>query len=160
MILRPVGPDDVEVVFRWGNDPGTRAASFSSDVIPHETHLAWFANALEREDRHLYMVVEAVAPLGLVRFDVHPIEGADAEIGIQVAPEARGRGVGAQSLLLSVGAAQDLGLRRILARIRPSNRASLRLFERAGYRAGGQTTVARQAALMYFLDVPATASGP
>ena len=32
--LRPAAPEDVDLLFRWTNDPTVRANAFSTDPIP------------------------------------------------------------------------------------------------------------------------------
>jgi [ribosomal protein S5]-alanine N-acetyltransferase len=66
------------------------------------------------------------------------LEERQAELGYMVAPAARGRGVARRSLeLLTRWCFEDLGLERLELRIEPSNAASVRIAERAGYELEG-----------------------
>lgn len=129
--LRPAAPADCAAVWRWRNDPETRRASFDSAVIPWEAHRAWFAESLARADRTLCVVVAAGVDSGVVRLD---IRGADGEVSIHLAPGARGRGVGTAALrALADLAFSSLGLSRLMASIKPDNRASREAFRKAGF---------------------------
>jgi len=67
-----------------------------------------------------------------------------AEVGISVAPEARGRGVARRLLAAAVEAARGdptFAPVALLARVRPENGASLALFRGAGFREIGGDVV-------------------
>ncbi len=122
---------DSERVWVWRNDPETRAASLDPEAIPWEIHEEWFRQALHRHDRRLYIVVADGEDTGVVRLDVL---GAEAEVSIHLAPEARYRGIGALALRAVVGEAFDgLGLTRVKGTIRPDNQPSLAAFAKAGF---------------------------
>ena len=129
--LRPAAAEDCRQIWLWRNDPETRRASFDSSPIPFENHEAWFRASLERQDRKLYVILAEGTESGMVRLDV---SGHEAEVSIHLAPEWRFRGVGSaalQALLdLAFGA---LGLERLVALVKPDNRASLSAFRKAGF---------------------------
>jgi ribosomal protein S18 acetylase RimI-like enzyme len=80
------------------------------------------------------------ADLGMVRAAPHD---ADAEAGylisLWVAPEARGRGVGAALVGEVVAWARGRGLRRLILDVGEHNVAARRLYERIGFVATGAT---------------------
>lgn len=146
--LRAADADDLERTFAWANDAGTRAGSFDSRPIDRQTHEAWFARALDGE-RRLFVAELDGRAVGLFRLDP-PIDAtADAEVGITVAPEARGAGLGAAILESGARLARGLGATRLVARIRADNDASLHAFERAGYVRHSVTTHEGMPALVY-----------
>lgn len=133
--LRSAADGDAKLLWQWANHPSVRAASFSSARIPWRTHLAWFAKRLARPQRaRIYVALArgSADPVGQVRFEKSA--AGRAVVSVVVAPDQRGRGIGAA--LIAAGclrAAQDLGVTRVLAYIRDDNAASITAFERAGF---------------------------
>jgi RimJ/RimL family protein N-acetyltransferase len=131
--LRPAEAGDARLLWRWANDPLTRAQSYRTGRISWPTHRAWFERKLEATRRSRIYVAEDRGPAGTVRFEV--ARSGVAHVGVSVAPERRGEGLGRR--LVREGcrrAARELGLRRVLAYIKEGNGASIRSFERAGFR--------------------------
>lgn len=91
MIVRPATSADVETLFRWRNDPLTRAMFKTSDVVPYETHCDWLARRLSRSEPHLYVAEIDGTPVATVRID-------GEELSYTVAPEWRGRGIATKLL--------------------------------------------------------------
>jgi len=81
---------------------------------------------------------EGDADLGMVRVAPHD---RDVVVGylisLWVAPEARGRGVGAALVDAAVAWAREAGLRRLLLDVGEHNAAARRLYERRGFVATG-----------------------
>jgi RimJ/RimL family protein N-acetyltransferase len=132
VVLRPARAEDCRRVFEWATDPDTRAASFHTDPIPWEDHERWYAASLASESRHLRIAESDGTPAGLVRLDRTEDDEA-VEIGINLAPARRGRGLAVPMLLAALAEARTLGFTRVVARIRPDNLRSIRAFERAGF---------------------------
>jgi len=142
--LRDALPSDRERLLEWANDPATRAASFSSALIGPEEHASWFESSLANAQRRLFIACCAGMEVGVVRIDR---DGRTAEVSLQVAPVHRGRGLARAMLAALDRRANELGVRRWTARVKPANLASLRAFEAAGYRrlesAGGVVQLER-----------------
>ena len=121
---------DARDVWGWRNDPETRSASRETEPVPWDAHEAWFARALEEPTKTLLIGIdpETREKVGLVRFD--RLESGHRLVGINVAPNWRGRGVGAR--LLAEALERQEG--SLVAEVRPDNRASIRLFEKLGFR--------------------------
>jgi RimJ/RimL family protein N-acetyltransferase len=129
--LRAARLDDCARVWTWRNHPDTRRVSFEQAPIPFDTHEAWFRASLGRPDRRLYVILVEGSDGGTARLD---ITGAEAEVSINLAPECRGRGIGPAALeRLADTAFGELGLGRLIARIKADNAVSLAAFERAGF---------------------------
>lgn len=129
--LRPAVPGDLLALWRWRNDPDTRRASFDEAPVPLDVHTRWFEDAMRRADRRLYLVRADGADAGVVRLDLTRDEGV---VHINVAPEWRGRGVGAAALeALCREASSSLGVSRLTVRVKAGNLASRRAFESAGF---------------------------
>jgi len=125
--LRPATARDADRLWKWANDPVTRAASFTTDPIPWETHVAWLARRLADPDSHIFM-----SERGVVRFE-------GGVISVAVAPEARRQGLGAA--LIDAGVRRlfaTTGTATVVARIKPDNVASRVVFEDADFSPAGE----------------------
>lgn len=125
MILRRANPADAIDVWRWRNDPVTRAMSRSQDETTRESHLAWFDAALADSRRTLLIGEVEGEPVGMVRFD----RGDRIEVSINVNPAHRSKGYGQALLVAAMATVGD----EVWAEIRDENTASQRLFERSGF---------------------------
>jgi RimJ/RimL family protein N-acetyltransferase len=135
--LRPATASDAELLLEWRNDPKTREASFQQEPIGVEEHRAWLAGRLDDPDSALLVIEIDGKPAGSIRLDRHGDE--EAEIHIVVAPGRRGGGLASMALdLASERAAELLGVRRVRARVKPGNEASLRAFHSAGFKPAGE----------------------
>ena len=129
MKLRKATPADSLDLWRWRNDPVTRAMSRSSGPVERPAHNAWFARVLKDPAVSLFIGEIEEGPVGMVRFD----HGAETEVSINLNPAFRGRGL--SYALLAAGLAEVGGM--VFAEIKDGNAASRRLFERAGFRRVG-----------------------
>lgn len=129
--LRRATAADSRRVWAWRNDDVTRAQSISTDEVPWSTHEAWFERAMADPTRRLFIAEAKAGAVGVVRLDLAEDE---AEVNINLAPEARGHGFGPRILKKAVAYAEaGLGLARVVARIKKGNAASLSAFEKAGF---------------------------
>jgi spore coat polysaccharide biosynthesis predicted glycosyltransferase SpsG/GNAT superfamily N-acetyltransferase len=137
MKARQAEMQDAQLLWEWRNDPATRAGSRSSSEVSMDEHLGWLAASLDRSDRMLLLVMDAVGPVGTVRWDL----GAEGEweVSITVAPDRRGQSL-ARPLLRAAEVALSDGARlsgtevtAYLAVVNVGNRASVRLFETSAY---------------------------
>jgi L-amino acid N-acyltransferase YncA len=122
---------DARLLWRWANDPDTRAASLSPDPIPYPDHVRWLRHRLADRSCLLLIGGNGAGPLGQVRFDSRE---AAAEVSISVAPEHRGTVGGL--LLESAMRRFRRGSPRmnLIAQVKIDNGPSRRLFEHAGFR--------------------------
>jgi UDP-2,4-diacetamido-2,4,6-trideoxy-beta-L-altropyranose hydrolase len=131
--LRPADVEDCRRVWLWRNDEETRRASFDSSSIPFEAHERWFAESLRNPDRKMYIVIAGDQPSGVIRLD---IAGRQGTVNIHLAPQCRGHGLGAAALdALCALAFGKIGLRLLLAAVKPHNHSSLAAFGKAGFTA-------------------------
>lgn len=133
MFARRAEPEDCRAVFELSNDPLVRAVSFSSEPIPYDTHVKWFASRLRDPDCLFLLFFEGNELAAQVRFTRNPVEGL-AEVSISVSPAYRGRGMAlemmkeAETLL-----PKSWTVRGIKALVKVDNEASNRFFVKAGY---------------------------
>ncbi|MFC1911838.1 UDP-2,4-diacetamido-2,4,6-trideoxy-beta-L-altropyranose hydrolase [Chloroflexota bacterium] len=135
--LRLATPDDCRLLWKWANDPNTRTASFASGFIPWEEHVDWFQQKLADPCCILYIVVgEKNIPLGQVRFDRDT--GESAEVSISITNVESNKGYGSAALKLACQRiVRESGVRKLTARIKKWNEASIRAFTRAGFTNAG-----------------------
>ncbi len=132
--LRPIRGSDCVWLWKWANDPEVRAVAFSSDPIPWEEHVQWFAQKLHKPNCYLFIALDDQdIPVGQVRFDVD--EEDEAEIDVTIDKSRRGSGYG--SLLISMAVEEAFRvtpIRTVHAFIKLNNDPSIRAFEKAGFR--------------------------
>lgn len=131
--IRRADIKDCRLFWEWANDPEVRAASFSTEPIPWNSHVQWFAARLADPSSVLYVVTTATGEsVGEVRYQ---IEGNRAVVSLCLGRDFRGQGYSEPALGLSMEDLQRLkGAISIDAYVKPGNNASLRMFERAGFR--------------------------
>jgi len=130
--LRPARAADSGLLLEWANRPDSLAASLKTAApIARETHEAWFAARLGDADTGIWIAECNGAPMGQVRLQKRV--GA-LEVSIYVDGAARGAGIAARMLdLVRLEAAKRWPGVPLLARIKPENAASRRLFVRTGF---------------------------
>jgi RimJ/RimL family protein N-acetyltransferase len=130
-LRRATGADALKL-WQWRNEPGTRAASFTSDPIEYDDHVKWLETKLG--DRNVFVLIaigEGETEIGYVRLDVH---GDAAELNLSLDPAHRGRGLGTSAIQVAIEyAVGTLRLGRVTARVKPANTASIRAFRAAGF---------------------------
>jgi RimJ/RimL family protein N-acetyltransferase len=137
--VRRVSAADRDVILEWANDPTTRSNSFTPDAISSAEHERWFARRLADPDTRIWILESrSGVPVAQVRYER---AGSAAEIGISVSPAERGKGHGTAILIATAELAiRELGVRELVALVLPGNPASMRIFEKAGYRPDGEST--------------------
>jgi UDP-2,4-diacetamido-2,4,6-trideoxy-beta-L-altropyranose hydrolase len=130
--FRPATAADARQTWAWANDPDSRAASFSSDLIPWKTHRDWFLRRISSADP-VWIIIAGGEAIGLIRFD-NADEGA-LTISINLSPSSRGCGWSSLVIARAVVAMRVLFPdTAIHAWIKPANETSRRAFARAGFR--------------------------
>lgn len=127
--IRKASINDAEILFNWANDPYTRKNSFDSTIIKWNDHLLWLKKKLGDPNSIIYILLYNKKPIGVVRFEVKK----DASIGITVAPNHRGLGLGSEILKIACNTFWENSAVNILAYIKKGNIASQRVFEKAGF---------------------------
>lgn len=132
LYLRKAALSDLDLYYEWANDPVVRSNSFSSEPIPYEDHVKWFNRSLNKDDVHLFVMMEDDVPVGQIRIN---ISDAVAEISYSISSEFRGKGYGRKivSLLIEKIKKEIPGIKTISARVKPDNEASKKVFEKEGF---------------------------
>ena len=129
--LREATTEDRELLYEWANDPETRRASFHTEIIAYEEHCRWFERILNDKNELQFILMNQDEPVGQVRLT---LEGEDAVVSYSIAPDKRGLGYGKEIIRLICEEARRYPfVRKIVARIKPLNKASMACFEKAGF---------------------------
>ncbi|TIH18029.1 UDP-2,4-diacetamido-2,4,6-trideoxy-beta-L-altropyranose hydrolase [Marinifilum sp. JC120] len=140
IIFRSAVKKDCEMILEWANDPETRKWSYNQTPIALQEHETWFAARLS-EPENIYLIAENGfdEPIGQIRFQ--KMENG-YEVHVLVAKEFRGGGTGSRLIRnASMHLLENKGPQRIMARAKSENIASVKAFEKAGYRITGEQEV-------------------
>ncbi|HLZ74847.1 arsinothricin resistance N-acetyltransferase ArsN1 family A [Phenylobacterium sp.] len=133
MQARPARPEDaaaITAIYNQGIED--RIATFETEPRQVADIEAWFAHA------KAFVAVEAGGEV--VAYAVaHPYAdrccySGIGEFSVYVARGWRGQGAGAVAMAALTAAARDAGLWKLLSRVFPQNRASLKLMARCGFK--------------------------
>ncbi len=146
--LRSVTEGDRDTLWKWANDPQVRAASFSPLPIALEEHNKWFAKKINDPNTTI-LIGENSAGRAVGQFRVDWRSEQEGEVGVSLAPEFRGKGLGTVLIEAAVNAVfADRG-RRLHAFVKTDNRPSRRAFEQAGFDNLGEELMREQPAIHY-----------
>jgi diamine N-acetyltransferase len=140
--LRAVEPSDIDLLYKWENDP--TIWKISSTVTPYsrfqiEEYVMNVQNDIYASKQLRLMVVghsgeikgKSIGAIDLFDFDPFHLR---AGVGILVREESRGNGYAAEALeILIKYAFEILNLRQLYSNVTPINTASISLFEKYGF---------------------------
>lgn len=132
LTVRSAVEEDSMLLYGWRNSPDVRKWAFKQEPISLETHRRWFKDALVNGHMHVLIAELDGSPVGVVRMD----ETEDgAEVHVYLGPEHFGKGLGARVISEACAwARRSLGIGKFFAKIMPENKASVRAFEKAGFK--------------------------
>lgn len=137
LTLREVTGKDIDLLFRWANDPVTRQNAFHTEQIPYETHRAWFVKMLADRDVQKYILCSTsstgdVQNIGQIRLS---IEEGEALIDYSIDSEKRGQGFGSRMILMAEEKLRETrtDVNVCKGQVKLENIASARVFEKCGY---------------------------
>lgn len=123
--LRPASMEDEALLLQWRNDPFSRSQILDSHEVSPSEHHIWLKNTLQDPNRILYIVLANLKPMGMVRADQTK---HGYELSWNIAPEARGHGIGKAALHRLV----QLLAAPVCAHILAENTASIRIANSVG----------------------------
>ncbi len=137
--LRPLEPDDIDLLYRWENDMSIWVVS--NTKTPYSKHiLAQYISESAKDiytTKQLRLIIEneankAVGAVDLFDFEPYHLR---AGIGILIYDKAeRKKGYASHALEALAGyALETLGMKQLYANIAADNTESIQLFEKAGY---------------------------
>ncbi len=130
--LREATMQDMNLIYEWANDPVVRINSFNSEQIQYETHVKWYNRVMLDESVLQFILMDDDIPVGQIRLN---IDRDEAEIGYSIAKDYRGKGYGHKVLQLVVDEVKENypEIKSLVAKVKPDNIASSKLFEQEGY---------------------------
>ena len=147
--IREARESDVKLIFNWSNDSLVRAQSFYSKTIEFDNHKNWFKEKLQNYNALLLINKFDENNIGLVRFE---FENNMCTIGILLDEKYRGKGLSSLMLINSSAYYFKRFSMPIFAYKKESNIASIRSFEKAGYKVFNETMVNGFNTLVYKLE--------
>lgn len=138
--MRPAHAGDKDAMFEWQTHPGTRRFARNPGPPGRDEHEEWFDAKRNDPDCDLLVILHEGREAGVFRLD--RLESGAKEVSIVVAPEFRGRGIGAAALSFAGG---FWPYEELHAEILAGNEISRRLFLSAGYEHAGGTMYVRKA---------------
>jgi RimJ/RimL family protein N-acetyltransferase len=132
MEFRRADEGDCLDLLAWRNDPLSVAASLTGSPVAEADHRAWFSRICASPACILLIAEHEGEKTGMVRFDSG---NGQWEVSINLAPQARGRGIAAQVLAGAIEAAfaPDRPRPPLVARVKRDNPPSWRIFTRCGF---------------------------
>lgn len=130
--LREIRSEDVDLLYRWVNDPVVRQSAFNTGEISYGDHCNWFTRCLQREDIKIYILVGNGALAGQARLNIE--ENGDALIDYSIASEYRGQGLGHIVIeLLCEKVKYMKNINSLVAYVKPENKLSQKVFLKNGF---------------------------
>ena len=130
VILRKLTNEDLNLVYKWRNDPKIRANMFNTRRISKSEHLRYWKKRLRKGN--CYIITTLGKAIGFAKLD-KTLEGY--EVGIYIDPQEQGNGYGTLALNAVKKIAVSKRIKVLFARIKINNRASQKIFEKNGFKA-------------------------
>jgi RimJ/RimL family protein N-acetyltransferase len=123
---------DVDILFKWANDPKARNNSFNKEPIKYKEHVDWLNTELKNDNSIILIFERDNNSIGVVRFHK---ERESWTISINIDEKQRGKGNALKMLKKSASyffnyCQEDT----INAFIKKENLASIKVFEKSGYK--------------------------
>lgn len=146
MQFREANLEDEELIYRWSNDPVVRASSYNQEPIEFKNHQKWFRSKLNSDESCFLICSVEHQHAALVRFE---LDNDHWVIGVLMEEAFRGKGLSSRVIL--GGTEKVMGVRKlpVYAYIKKSNFASVKAFEKAGYKLEDELNVQSVPSYLY-----------
>ena len=128
--LRKVGTNDLKKIYEWRNHPEIRKNSYNENEILWNEHVGYWKKRLGGSGNYSFIVVSDNIDVGLVRLDKRD---DSYEVHIMIAPDKQGKGFGTAAIAKVKGVAANLGIKKLIAKVKPANIASKIIFTENGF---------------------------
>ncbi len=130
--LRNAVQEDMDLLFKWANDPIVRQNAFNTTQIPYEDHVKWFDGMMKNDNVYQYILCDGNDDIGQIRLN---IEGEKAVISYSVDARVRGRGLGREMVKLAADEVLNkiTNVTQLVALVKHNNHASAKTFENCGF---------------------------
>lgn len=130
--IRLAQPGDAQKIWEIRNEPASLAVAANPETIPLAQHIAWFNGKYFAGESSVCFVAEVDQNvIGYCRFDSNPDKNQYLN-SIAIASAMHGKGIG--TLLLQQSIEQLKSSVPIHAEVRKFNIASIKMFERVGFK--------------------------
>jgi RimJ/RimL family protein N-acetyltransferase len=131
--FRPAVEGDAKIYFEWVNEDSVRQNSLNQKKIEWQEHLSWFTDKIKSAGCTMLIAFQKGESVGQIRFE--EVRVGVHQVGISIDPKFRGMGLGAEIISggIRILAVSNPTVKKILAKIKPSNFASKLSFLRAGF---------------------------
>lgn len=138
--LRHVKDEDISDLFKWRNHPDIRRNAFNVNPISWDEHEKWFKTMRIDPNVTIYIAYYGANKIGSIRFEVR----SDViKISVMLSPKWIGKGLGLKTIRL--GTIKYISEKRpdkpLMAEIKSDNIASIKAFQKAGFKESHLTYV-------------------
>ena len=140
---------DLITVFDWSNDNLVRKNSFNSAPILFQDHEQWYSKKIKDKSTLFFIVLINQESAGLIRFE---IGAKKTTIGILVDKKFRGQKMASAILIKSAELYFANYKLPIFAYIKKDNLASVKSFQRAGYKYYNEEVIDGSNSYIYILE--------
>lgn len=129
--LRLAQPEDSKFIYdlRFSDDVAKQSLQMSKPTF--EQHNEWFLGSISDPNRHLYIITKNADKAGMIRLDINTSTEL-AEVSLAVHLDYRSQGIAATAL--SEVEKLHPNVKNFLAKVKPENEASLKLFTSLEYK--------------------------
>ena len=124
---------DINDLFNWRNHSDVRKNSFNSDLISWDEHEKWFKSKLQDTESVIYIAYYEKTKVGSIRFED---KGDAIKVSIMLNPDFLGKGLGSE--VIRLGKDRFINEKRpckpIIAEVKKDNIASIKVFQKAGFK--------------------------
>ncbi|GMT49393.1 MAG: hypothetical protein IEMM0008_0932 [bacterium] len=120
-------------MFSWRNHPKVREKSFDTSPLIWEEHEKWFQGKIQDSKSSIYIVYKGKDKIASIRFDE---QDELVKVSVMINPAFIGQGSGAEVIKLGTEEwIRDKYLDKpVIAEIKGDNVASIKAFEKAGFK--------------------------
>lgn len=131
--LRTIETHDINKLFEWRNNPDIRSKSFNTAPILWAEHEKWFKAKINDPYTAIYMAYCGQNDIGSIRFEN---KGDAVKISVMLNPSFIGKGFGAEIIRSAVEkyVSERKVNKAIIAEIKKDNIASVKAFQKAGFK--------------------------
>jgi len=129
--LRSVEKKDYEIILEWRNDPDVRINSLTQHIISIPEHIEYWNYFLKNTNNFAFVVSQDSKDIGVLK--LKSIDKVIYEIDIFLSKSYRNRGLGSQILKIVIDVALQKGIKKLVAKIKYGNEASIKAFEKVGF---------------------------
>lgn len=143
LLVKLASEKDLKDIFDLSNDILVRQNSINTAPIKWNDHVAWFSSKIKSKNCVYFVVKDEHDKLvAQVRFDRNQDNIEVGVVGISIAQDFRGKGLGATILKESTEKAfNGFDFNKIFAYIKKENQPSINIFLKVGYKLVGQELI-------------------